>query len=57
MKDLTDALAAARAGGDSFAMANCIRALSMDAVEAAVVTGVTEHGDDFVLSVKKDPEA
>ena len=35
MKDLTDALAAARAGGDSFAMANCIRALSMDAVEAA----------------------
>jgi len=33
------------------------RQYAIDAVEAAVVTGVTEHGDDFVLSVKKDPEA
>jgi len=29
----------------------------MEAVEAAVITGVTEHGDDFVLSVQRDPEA
>ncbi len=28
-----------------------------EAVHAAVVLGVTEHGDDFVLSVEKDPEA
>ncbi|GAB3766838.1 choline/carnitine/betaine transport [Nocardioides ginsengisegetis] len=28
-----------------------------EAVEAAVVAGVTEHGDDFVLSVERDPEA
>ncbi len=33
------------------------RQYARDAVEAAVVTGVTEHGDDFVLSVEKDPEA
>nr|WP_246355367.1 BCCT family transporter [Nocardioides ungokensis] len=26
-----------------------------EAVEAAVVAGVTEHGDDFVLSVERDP--
>ncbi|MGB0098658.1 MAG: BCCT family transporter [Nocardioides sp.] len=28
-----------------------------DAVEQAVIQGVTEHGDDFVLSVERDPEA
>ncbi len=33
------------------------RQYAIEAVEAAVVTGVTEHGDDFVLSVEKDPEA
>ena len=29
------------------------RKYAMEAVEAAVITGVTEHGDDFVLSVEK----
>ena len=28
-----------------------------DAVEAAVVAGVTEHGDDFVIAVERDPDA
>ena len=28
-----------------------------EAVEQAVITGVTEHGDDFVLAVGKDPKA
>ncbi len=28
-----------------------------DAVEQAVIAGVIEHGDDFVLTVEKDPEA
>jgi choline/carnitine/betaine transport len=28
-----------------------------DAVEQAVIAGVTEHGDDFVLSVDRDPAA
>ena len=28
-----------------------------EAVEAAVITGVTEHGDDFVLAVDRDPTA
>ena len=28
-----------------------------DAVEAAVIAGVTEHGDDFVLSVDRHPAA
>ena len=28
-----------------------------EAVEAAVVAGVTEHGDDFVLKVERDPSA
>ncbi len=27
-----------------------------DAVEQAVIAGVTEHGDNFVLTVEKDPE-
>ena len=31
------------------------RQYAADAVEAAVVTGVTEHGDDFVLTVDRDP--
>ena len=29
------------------------RKYAMEAVEAAVITGVTEHGDDFVFSVEK----
>jgi choline/carnitine/betaine transport len=33
------------------------RKYALEAVEAAVITGVTEHGDDFVLAVEKDPEA
>ncbi|MBS2937859.1 BCCT family transporter [Nocardioides sp. J2M5] len=33
------------------------RQYAIEAVEAAVITGVTEHGDDFVISVQKDPEA
>jgi hypothetical protein len=33
------------------------RRYALDAVEAAVITGVTEHGDDFVLAVEKDPDA
>ncbi|TFV58686.1 BCCT family transporter [Mycobacterium sp. PS03-16] len=28
-----------------------------DAVEGAVIHGVMEHGDDFIISVEKDPEA
>ena len=28
------------------------RKYAIEAVEAAVITGVTEHGDDFVLSVE-----
>ena len=28
-----------------------------EAVRQAVIAGVTEHGDDFVLSVDKDPAA
>ncbi len=28
-----------------------------DAVEQAVIAGVTEHGDDFVISTTRDPEA
>ncbi len=31
------------------------RRYAMEAVEAAVVTGVTEHGDDFVIPVERDP--
>jgi hypothetical protein len=27
------------------------------AVDTAVVTGVKEHGDDFVISVEKEPHA
>jgi choline/carnitine/betaine transport len=30
---------------------------AVEAVEQAVITGVTEHGDDFVLAVDRDPEA
>ena len=33
------------------------RQYAMEAVEAAVVAGVTEHGDDFVIPVEKDPNA
>ncbi|MEQ4497665.1 BCCT family transporter, partial [Nocardioides kribbensis] len=32
------------------------RQYAVEAVESAVVAGVTEHGDDFVLSTEKDPE-
>jgi choline/carnitine/betaine transport len=31
------------------------RRYAIEAVEAAVVTGVTEHGDDFVIPVERDP--
>ncbi len=27
-----------------------------EAVEQAVISGVTEHGDDFVISVEPDPD-
>jgi choline/carnitine/betaine transport len=33
------------------------RRYAADAVEQAVITGVTEHGDDFVITVDRDPEA
>jgi choline/carnitine/betaine transport len=33
------------------------RQYALEAVEQAVITGVTAHGDDFVLSVEKDPAA
>jgi len=33
------------------------RRYAAEAVETAVITGVTEHGDDFVISVEKDPTA
>ena len=33
------------------------RKYAVEAVEAAVVTGVKQHGDDFVISVEKDPDA
>ena len=33
------------------------RRYAAEAVEAAVIAGVTEHGDDFVLAVDRDPEA
>jgi choline-glycine betaine transporter len=32
------------------------RRYAAEAVNAAVVTGVTEHGDDFVISVEKSPD-
>lgn len=32
------------------------RKYAVEAVEQAVVTGVTAHGDDFVIAVEKDPE-
>lgn len=33
------------------------RQYAVEAVHSAVIAGVTQHGDDFVLSVEKDPEA
>jgi len=33
------------------------RQYATEAVNNAVVTGVTKHGDDFVIAVEKDPEA
>ena len=33
------------------------RRYAAEAVEQAVIAGVTEHGDDFVLAVDRDPEA
>jgi choline-glycine betaine transporter len=33
------------------------RRYAEEAVEQAVITGVTEHGDDFVLTVDRDPDA
>lgn len=32
------------------------RQYAVEAVEAAVISGVTAHGDDFVISVEADPE-
>jgi choline-glycine betaine transporter len=31
------------------------REYAADAIEQAVITGVTEHGDDFVISIEPDP--
>ncbi|MGU3500248.1 BCCT family transporter [Mycobacterium sp. C31M] len=33
------------------------RQYAVEAVHSAVIAGVTQHGDDFVLAVQKDPEA
>ncbi|OBF38401.1 choline transporter [Mycolicibacterium peregrinum] len=33
------------------------REYALEAVNDAVVSGVTQHGDDFVISVEKDPQA
>jgi choline-glycine betaine transporter len=33
------------------------RQYGAEAIEQAVIAGVTEHGDDFVISVEKDPAA
>ncbi|WP_090856386.1 BCCT family transporter [Nocardioides lianchengensis] len=33
------------------------RQYAVDAVEQAVIAGVTEHGDDFVISTEQDPAA
>lgn len=33
------------------------RRYAMEAVNDAVITGVTQHGDDFVIAVEKDPSA
>jgi choline/carnitine/betaine transport len=33
------------------------RRYAREAVEQAVIAGVTEHGDDFVIAVDRDPEA
>ena len=33
------------------------RQYAREAVNNAVVTGVTQHGDDFVIAVEKDPAA
>ena len=33
------------------------RRYASEAVESAVVHGVIEHGDDFMISVEKDPDA
>ena len=31
------------------------RKYAVEAVESAVISGVTQHGDDFIISVEKDP--
>ncbi|VEG49169.1 choline/carnitine/betaine transport [Mycolicibacterium chitae] len=33
------------------------REYAVEAVNSAVITGVTHHGDDFVIAVEKDPDA
>jgi len=33
------------------------RQYAVDAVNSAVIAGVTAHGDDFVIAVEKDPDA
>jgi len=32
------------------------RSYAAEAVDSAVVTGVTEHGDDFRIAVERDPQ-
>ena len=31
------------------------RVYAAEAVNSAVISGVTQHGDDFIISVEKDP--
>ncbi len=31
------------------------RVYAAEAVNSAVISGVTQHGDDFVISIEKDP--
>jgi hypothetical protein len=33
------------------------RRYAVEAVDDAVIAGVVEHGDDFVIAIEKDPAA
>jgi choline-glycine betaine transporter len=33
------------------------REYAAEVVNSAVISGVTQHGDDFILSIEKDPKA
>ena len=33
------------------------RQYAAEAVDTAVISGVTQHGDDFIISVEKDPRS